>query len=401
MSNRLKPIDRRTFLKLVVPSGVAMLVSGCTAINNLVGGNPTATPIPLAAPRPTAAPATPTSDRALAAAQQQAAEAKATAEAAQKERDAANAKAANFQKQLEEAKKTPTPAPAAETPTPVPADAIKYTTFANADEVVKVRGGNPDNWVLKVEVRDGKDGMGKIDPNETRYGHTIDGGTPQITLVKNEWMYRGSMSDLKPEFQIPQTVEAIAKQLGGNVKPENIRVIRITHDASKPSYARWMDLWQVKEGTIIGYEIMQNHQTINGSTNGKGLEPYTFNLPPGAVVECYDDRQTEEPRDDVAASIFNPTDKPMKLFISGGTVWPWGDVNALIVEQGNFENGSPGATSTAIISGKAIKLNVASNVLSPQTAHAIAKVDSSTGKIVLTGLINNPGKAPVKDEAAH
>jgi len=288
-----------------------------------------------------------------------------------------------------------------ETPMQVPIEAIEYTTFANADQVAQVRGGNPENWVLKVEVRDGKDSSGIVDPTDVRYGHTIDGVTTQITLVKNEWMYRGPMTDLKPEYQIPQTAEAIALQLGGNVKPENIRVIRITHDATQPSYAKWMDLWQVEEGTVIGYELMQNHQTIDGSTSGNGLEPYVFNLPPGAVVEAYDDRQTEEPTDDVAATIFNPTGKSMILFVSGATIWPWGDVNALIVEQGNFENGAPGASSSAVIDGKVVKLNVASNVLSPQTAHAIVNVDFSTGRIDLTGFVNNPGKDPVKDEATH
>lgn len=288
-----------------------------------------------------------------------------------------------------------------ETLTRIPVEAIKYTTFANTGEVVQVRGGNPDYWIPKVEVRDGENGLGTPDPNNVRYGHNIDGTTTQITLVKHEWMYRGSMTDLKPEYQIPQTADAIAKQLGGNVKPENIRVIRITHDMTSPSYAKWMDLWQVKEGTIIGYELMQNHQTIDGSTSGKGLEPYVFDLPPGTVVEAYDDRQTEEPTDDVAAAIFNPTDESMKLLVSGGTVWPWGDVNAIIIEQGNFENGAPGASSSAVIDGKIIKLNVASNVLSPQTAHDIANVDPSTGRIGLTGFVNNPGENPVKDEATH
>jgi len=280
-------------------------------------------------------------------------------------------------------------------------EAVKYTTFASADEVAELRGGDPTYWVSKVEIRDGKTTSGKLDPTDVRYSHNIDGTTSQITLVKEEWMYKGSMTDLKSEYQIPQTVEAIAEQLGGNVNADNIRVIQITHNKDNPGYASWMDLWTVEEGTIIGYELMQNHQTISGSTSGDGLHPYVFNLPPGAVAEGYDDRQTEEPSDDVAATIFNPTNKPMKLFVSGATVWPWGDPNALIIEQGNYENGAPGATSSAVVDDKIIKLNAGSNVLSPQTVHALVNVDSTSGRIVLTGFVNNPGKTPVQDEAVR
>lgn len=271
--------------------------------------------------------------------------------------------------------------------------------FQSAEEVSAVRGGDPSNWVLKVEVRDGMTD-GQPDPNDIRYGHGIDGSTPQVNLVKNEWMYRGAMTDLKPEYQIPQSPEAIAAQLGGNVRPENIRVVRITHDKNSAGYAKWMDLWQVEEGTIVGYELMQNHQTINGNTSGEGLVPYEFNLPPGAVAEAYDDRQSERPEDDVAATIFNPTDKSMKLFVTGATVWPWGDPNALIIEQSNFTNGAPGATSFAMVDGKIIPLSAASNFLSPQTAHAMVNVDPSTGRIVLSGYINNPGHNPVQDQNA-
>lgn len=284
----------------------------------------------------------------------------------------------------------------------------KMQLFQSAEEVSAVRGGDPSNWVLKVEVRDGMTD-GQPDPNDIRYGHGIDGSTPQVNLVKNEWMYRGAMTDLKPEYQIPQTVEGIAAQLNEGlsvtddahmVRPENIRVVRITHDKNSAGYAPWMDLWQVEEGTIVGYELMQNHQTIDGNTGGDGLVPYEFNLPPGAVAEAYDDRQSERPDDDVAATIFNADSQSMKLFVTGATVWPWGDPNALIVEQSNFTNGAPGATSFAMVDGKIVPLSAGSNFLSPQTAHAIVTVDQSTGRIVLTGAVNSPGKAPVVDQNA-
>jgi len=271
--------------------------------------------------------------------------------------------------------------------------------FQSAEEVSAVRGGDPSNWVLKVEVRDGMTD-GQPDPNDIRFGHAIDGSTPQINLVKNEWMYRGSMTDLKPEYQIPQSPEAIAAQLGGNVRPENIRVVRITHDKNSAGYAKWMDLWQVEEGTIVGYELMQNHQTIDGNTGTDGLVPYEFNLPPGCTAEMYDDRQDEEPSNDVAATIYNPSDESMKLFVTGATVWPWGDPGAITIEQSNYTNGAPSATTFAMVDGKIVELSAGSNFLNSQTAHAIVRVDAATGKVVLTGAVNNPGKDPVIDQNA-
>lgn len=293
-------------------------------------------------------------------------------------------------------------APAEGSPTNAPA---KMELFQSAAEVSAVRGGDPSLWVHKIEVRDGMTD-GKPDQNDIRFGHGIDGSTPQVNLVKNEWVYSGAMGDLKTEYQIPQTVEGIAAQLNeglsgeNTVKPENIRVVRITHDKSSAGYAKWMDLWDVEEGTIVGYELMQNHQTIDGNTSTDGLVPYEFNLPPGAVAEAYDDRQSEAPEDDVAATIYNPTDKSMKLFVTGATVWPWGDPKALIIEQSNYVNGAPSATTFAMVDGKIVTLSAASNFLSPQTAHAIVTVDASTGRIVLTGAVNSPGQNPVLDENA-
>jgi len=90
----------------------------------------------------------------------------------------------------------------------------------------------------------------------------------------------------------------------------------------------------------------------------------------------------------------------MKLFVTGATVWPWGDPGAITIEQSNYTNGAPSATTFAMVDGKIVELSAGSNFLNSQTAHAIVRVDAATGKVVLTGAVNNPGKDPVIDQNA-
>ena len=292
----------------------------------------------------------------------------------------------------------PPQAPPPPTATPLPPGALaiatatsipqeKLTTYEEPqtpDQVAAERGGQAKywkkvDWAVRTTVLNDK------------------GGPMSLKTEESEWIYDlvhgGKMSELKPHAQIPQTREAAAKWVNGNtpvskdwlpVRPQDVQLFVVEAPGAK-HYADWMEQWlkYVPVGTVIGFELIQNH--------GTDIVPYKINVQPGVMVECYDDRQSFPVKDDVAAVIWNGGIKQIPLIMSGGSFWPWGNPKKVELEQHQYQDGQNVDSTHYSHNGKRVYLpNTAANFSNSDSVHRMVTVDDD-GRIVV-GNLNKPLK---------